>query len=98
MTLEELYHHSLEVLLPILRGLGREKRLSPEEAEDLRSEVQLKLLEDDYRALRLWNSRSSLKVYLATVAYNLWHDRVRSLKGKTFVSAAAKRLGPPAQE
>ena len=98
MTLEELYHQSLEVLPPILRGLGREKRLSPEEVEDLRSEVQVKLLEDDYRVLRQWDSRSSLKVYLGTVVYNIWHDRVRGLKGKVLVSAAAKRLGPPAKE
>jgi len=98
MTLEELYHKCLEALPPILRGLGREKRLSPEEVEDLRSEIQVKLLEDDYRVLRQWDSRSSLKVYLATVVYNLWHDRVRSVKGKILVSVAARRLGPAAKE
>lgn len=98
MTLEELYHQSLEVLPPILRGLGREKRLSPEEVEDLRSEIQVRLLEDDYRVLRRWDNRSSLKVYVSTVVYNLWHDRVRGVKGKVLVSAAAKRLGPPAKE
>ncbi|MEA2562552.1 MAG: hypothetical protein QOH06_4056 [Acidobacteriota bacterium] len=96
MTLEELYHQSLEALPPILRGLGREKRVSPEELEDLRSDIQVKLLEDDYRVLRQWDSRSSLKGYLGTVVYNIWHDWVRSEKGKVVVSAAAKRLGPPA--
>jgi RNA polymerase sigma factor (sigma-70 family) len=98
MTLEELYHQSLEALPPILRGLGREKRLSPEELKDLQADIQVKLLEDDYRVLRRWDSRSSLKVYLGTVVYNIWHDRVRSEKGKVVVSAAAKRLGPPAPE
>src|SRR5215213_6080536 len=98
MSLEELYHQSLEALPPVLRGLGREKRLSPEEVEDLRSEIQVKLLEDDYRVLQRWDGRSSLKVYLATVVYNLWHDRVRSMKGKVVASAAARRLGPPAKE
>ncbi|HVG08525.1 MAG TPA: sigma-70 family RNA polymerase sigma factor [Thermoanaerobaculia bacterium] len=94
--MEELYHQSLEALPPILRGLGREKRVSPEELEDLQSEIQVKLLEDDYRVLRRWDSRSSLKGYLVTVVYNVWHDWVRSEKGKVVVSAAAKRLGPPA--
>jgi len=98
MTLEELYHQSLAALPPILRGLGREKRLSPEEVEDLRSEIQVKLLEDDYRVLRQWDSRSNLKVYLGTVVCNLWHDRVRGEKGKVLVSAAARRLGPAAEE
>jgi len=98
MNLEELYHKCIEVLPPILRGLGRDRRLSPEEVEDLRSEIQVKLLEDDYRALRQWDNRSSLKVYLATVVSNLWHDRVRGAKGKILASAVAKRLGPAAQE
>lgn len=98
MTLEELYRQSLEALPMILRGLGREKRLSPEEVENLRSDIQVKLLEDDYRVLRRWDSRSSLKVYLVSVVYNIWHDRVRGEKGKVCVSAAAKRLGPPAPE
>lgn len=98
MTLEELYRQCLEVLPLILRGLGRDKRLPPEEVEELRAEVQLKLLDDDYRVLRQWDGRSSLKGYLATVVCNLWHDRVRGVKGKVLVSAAARRLGPAAQE
>jgi DNA-directed RNA polymerase specialized sigma24 family protein len=92
MTLEELFHQSLEALPLILRGLGREKRLSPEELEDLRSDIQIKLLEDDYRVLRRWNRRSSFKVYLVTVVYNIWRDLVRGEKGTVRVSAAAKRL------
>src|SRR6185295_19851375 len=98
MTLEELFYQSVEALPPILRGLGREKRLSPEELEDLQSQLHLKLLEDDYRVLRRWDSRSSLKAYLVTVVYNIWHDRVRGEKGTVRVSAAAKRLGPAAKE
>jgi RNA polymerase sigma factor (sigma-70 family) len=98
MNFEELFHQSLEVLPLILRGLGREKRLSPEELEDLRSDIQVKLLEDDYRVLRRWDRRSSFKVYLGTVVYNTWHDRVRGEKGTVRVSAAAKKLGPPAPE
>lgn len=101
MTLEELkelYHQSLKALPPILLGLGREKRLPPEDVKDLRSDIQVKLLENDYRVLRRWDSRSSLKVYLVTVVYNIWHDRVRGEKGRVRVSAAARRLGPPAPE
>jgi RNA polymerase sigma factor (sigma-70 family) len=98
MTLEGLFHQSLEALPLILRGLGREKRLSLEELEDLRSDIQIKLLEEDYRVLRRWNRRSSFKVYLITVVYNIWCDRVRAEKGTVRVSAAANRLGPPAQK
>ncbi|MEO6193666.1 MAG: sigma-70 family RNA polymerase sigma factor [Thermoanaerobaculia bacterium] len=98
MTLEELFCQSVEALPPILRGLGREKRLSPEDLEDLQSQIHLKLLEEDYRVLRRWDSRSSLKTYLVTVVYNMWNDRVRGEKGTVRVSAAAKRLGPAAKE
>ena len=52
MTLEELFHQSLEALPLILRGLGREKRLLPEELEDLRSDIQIKLLDNGYRVLQ----------------------------------------------
>ena len=98
MTLKELYHQSLDTLPPILRGLGRKNHLSPEEVEDLRSDIHVKLLEDDYRMLRRWNRRSSLKVYLATVVSNIWHDQVRGEKGRVRASTAAMRLGPPAPE
>jgi len=98
MTPEELFHQSLEALPAILRGLGQVKRLSSEELEDLQSDILVKLLEDDYRVLRRWGSCSSLKAYLGTVVYNIWHDRVRGEKGKVRVSAAAMRLGPPAPE
>lgn len=96
--LEELYLQSYEALQPILRVLGREKRLSREEVEDLGSDIQLKLLEDDYRVLRQWDGRSSLKGYLGTVVSNIWRDRVRGEIGRVRVSAAAKQLGPPAPE
>jgi RNA polymerase sigma factor (sigma-70 family) len=98
MTLEELFHQSLKALPLILRGLGRVKRLSREEVEDLGSDIKVKLLEDDYGVLRLWDGRSCLKSYLAIVVYNIWHDRVRGEKGRVRVSAAAKELGPPAPE
>lgn len=98
MALEQLYHHSLEALTPILRGLGREKRLSPEELEDLRSDLQIKLLEDDYRVLRQWNRCSSIEDYLKKVTYNSWRDRIRGDKGYVRVSPIATRLGPPAPE
>jgi RNA polymerase sigma factor for flagellar operon FliA len=65
---------------------------------DLQSDIQIKLLEDDYWVLRRWDRRASLKTYLGTVVYNVWHDRIRSEKGKIRVSKAARRLGPPAPE
>lgn len=97
-TPEELYHQSLEALPLILRVLGRKKRLSPEELEDLRCEILIRLLDNDYQVLRRWDKRSSLETYLGTVASNLWNDRVRAEQGRVRVSAAAKRLGPPAPD
>jgi RNA polymerase sigma factor (sigma-70 family) len=98
MTPEELYRQSLKDLPTILGVLARKNRLSSEEVEDLRSDIHVKLLEDDCQMLRRWDSRSSLKGYLATVVSNIWLDRVRREKGRVHVSAAAMRLGPPAPE
>lgn len=64
-----------------------------DEAEDFGSWVKLRLIEDDYRILRAFEGRSSLKTYLTTVVLNLARDyRIREW-GKWRPSAAAERLG-----
>lgn len=68
------------------------------EAEDLASLIRMKLIEDDYAAIRNFRGESSLKTYLATVVVRQFHDYRRERRGRWRISAAAERLGSPAGE
>jgi RNA polymerase sigma factor (sigma-70 family) len=66
------------------------------EAEDFTSWMRLKLMEDDYAALRRFRGDSSVKTYLASVVARSFFSYVRTHRGEWRPSAAAERLGPPA--
>jgi RNA polymerase sigma factor (sigma-70 family) len=68
------------------------------EAEDFASLIHMKLIEDDYAAIRNFRGESSLRTYLATVVVRQFHDYRREQRGRWRISAAAERLGSPAGE
>ncbi len=69
------------------------RRFSQEEAEEFRSRVFLKLVQDDYAVFRKFRGQSSLRTYLTTVIQRLALDFRNHLWGKWRPSAAARRLG-----
>jgi len=74
----------------------RRHRLQPADADEFRSHVSEKLIENDYAILRKFEGRSSLSTYLTTVIQRLFfHYRVQ-MWGKWRPSAEAKRLGDAA--
>ncbi len=78
----------------VLRHVTRRYCLSADQAEELASRVKLRLIEDDYRVLRLFEGRSQFRTYLTTVVMRLFLDeRVREW-GKWRPSNEATRLGP----
>jgi RNA polymerase sigma factor (sigma-70 family) len=95
---EELYRQNLGMIQEIHQCLCRKKRVPPEEAKDLASEIHLKLIDDDYRVLRQWNQRSQLRTYLASVVACVWCDHVRQIKGRNRPSASARGSGPLAEK
>ncbi len=72
------------------------RRFSPQDGEDFSQTVMVRLIEEDYRILREFKGRSSLRTYLATAIKRMLLDYQNHLWGKWHPSAEAKRLGPTA--
>jgi RNA polymerase sigma factor (sigma-70 family) len=72
---------------------ARRYRLSPSDADDLRSDLWLKLLENHGRVLRHLGHLARFDVYLKRIARNLVLDRRNKEWGKWRPSAAARRAG-----
>lgn len=87
--------------LPLLEDLvaraARRWHLHPEEAEDLLSEIQIKLLDQDGHALRSCRSSESLGGFLAVTVSRHLKDRRNREWGKWRPCAEARRHGPAAQ-
>ena len=74
-------------------AVARRNAVAPWDAEDLASQVKLRLMEDDYAVLRKFEGRARLTTYLTTVILNLFRDFRIQRWGKWRPSAAAKRMG-----
>ena len=73
--------------------VARRRRLSPEEAQELGSDVYLKLLQDDAAALRSFRGDSRLLTFLVIVVERVLLDARIARDGKWRPSASARRLG-----
>jgi RNA polymerase sigma factor for flagellar operon FliA len=79
-------------------SVTRTCRLSAGEAEDLQSDLWVRLLEHDGRVLRSFRGRARIGTYLVTIARNLVFDRRNKEWGRWRPSSAARRAGPEAVE
>lgn len=68
------------------------------EADDFVAQVRMKLMEDDYLVVRRFVGDSKLRTYLSAVVVRHLADFVRVQRGRWRPTAAAERLGPPAEE
>jgi len=80
----------------VVRLVARRHRLTPDDANELGSLVRYKLVEDNYRVLRSFQHRSSMRTYLTTVVSRVWLDWQVERRGKWRPSVGAKRLGDTA--
>ena len=92
--LEGLFVSALPDIERVSRFVARRHRLSAAEADDFCSEVNLRIIEDDYGVLALFEGRSSLRTYLTTVIQRVFLDYRRKQWGKWRPSAEAHRRGP----
>ena len=81
-------HYGL--VLRLVRSVARRRRLSADDAEELRSLVLLKLVENDFAVGRKFEGRSSLATYLTKVIWRVWLDRRNA--------ALVARVAPPQDE
>jgi RNA polymerase sigma factor (sigma-70 family) len=93
---EQLFLANLEVIDEIVGFLSFRHRLSADEREELSAGVRLKLIENDYAALRNFGGRSSLRTYLTAVVYRYFLDRRIERWGKWRPAVEARRNGPVA--
>jgi RNA polymerase sigma factor (sigma-70 family) len=91
--LEPEYECFLAPVNAAVRRVARQFQLKAADADDLRSDLWVRLLTDQGRALRRFAGRSRIETYLTHVARNLWMDRLQKLHGKWRPSAAARRAG-----
>lgn len=69
-----------------------------DEADEFVSWAKMRLIEDDYAAIRKFRGECALKTYLATVVVRYFHEHGRARRGRWRPSAAAERLGGVAKE
>lgn len=93
MTPRDLFLAHLPHIEQVARYVARRNRLRPEDAEDFAAEVKLKLIDDDYRVIRMHQGKSSLRGYLSTVVQNCARDFKNRCWGKWRPTAEAERLG-----
>jgi RNA polymerase sigma factor for flagellar operon FliA len=93
MTPEQLFLDHLSYIEKVATQTCRRCHLRKEEEEDFLGEVRLKIMADDYAALRKFQGKSTLKSYLAAVIKNQIRDFQNRLWGKWRHSELAKRLG-----
>jgi len=94
--LEALFLEHLPWIDRVCSLLCRRHGLAGADCEDYTSWARMKLVEDDYAALRKFRGESSLNTYLTVVVSMLFREYRVSKWGRWRPSAAARREGPVA--
>jgi RNA polymerase sigma factor (sigma-70 family) len=89
----EFLLENLQIVRQITASICRRRGMGPDEIEDFISEVQLRLVSDDYAVIRAFRGRSSFPTYLAAVVTRQLLDYRNHQWGKWHASAEAERLG-----
>lgn len=76
----------------------RQSGLHGADAEDFASWLKIRLMEDDYAVIRKFRGESKITTYLGMVVTRQLFAYLREVRGRWRPSAAAERLGPPADE
>jgi RNA polymerase sigma factor (sigma-70 family) len=91
---ERLLIESLPLLEQIIESLCTRKGMSADEVEEFAAEVKLRLIVNDYAALKAYANRSTFKTYLTAVVSRFLLDYRNQQWGKWRTSANAQHLGP----
>jgi RNA polymerase sigma factor for flagellar operon FliA len=95
-TREQQFLDELPLIERVVRSVCASRYLRGADAEDFRSIVMTRFIENDYAKLAQFEGRSSFKTYLVSVISNLYLDFQAQRFGKWRPSAEAKRLGTTA--
>ena len=89
---------NLALLDQVVRRAAHRHRVPDDEVEELAGAVQLKLIDNDYEALRRFEGRASLATYLAAIVTRHILDDRNARWGKWRPSVYAKRRGRVAMQ
>lgn len=89
----ELFEANYDLIRDITTSICRKNRLNATDADEFRSDVDLKFIDRDYQVLNEFEGRSTLKMFLRVVITNELRDYRNKKWGKWRPSAQAKRLG-----
>lgn len=95
---EAILVQHLEYLERFAFKLCRNSGIHGADAEDFFTWAKIRLIEDDYAIIRKFRGESGIKTYLTTVLTRQLIGYLREQRGRWRPSAAAERLGPPADE
>lgn len=90
---EQMFTDCLPVIQRVIDAVVRRHQLSTPDAEEFGAAVYVRLIEHDYRILRQFQRRSSIRTFLKVVVERLYLDFRNQHWGKWRPSARAKRLG-----
>ena len=88
------FQASLHIIEDVIAFHVCRGRLNWWEREDFRSWAMEKLIEDDYKRLRKFEGRSSLRSFLSVIVANLLIDYWESKRGRRRPSSTAKQFAP----
>lgn len=92
----QMFLTHLPAIDAISRAAARRHRLSPDETEEFRSIVRLRLIEHDYAVIREFRGSSSFRTFLTVVIARHCLDYRASTWGRWRASSKARRLGDTA--
>lgn len=92
--LEQLLIEYRPLIERVVAFVCRRYRFTPDEADEFRSRVNFKLVDDDGAVLRAFRGNSTMGTYLSSVIQHLAMDYCNHLWGKWRATAEAERLGP----
>jgi RNA polymerase sigma factor (sigma-70 family) len=88
-----LFLQEVERIERIVGSIARSRSLAADDADDFRSFVHERLIDNDYAILRKFEGRSSVGTFLTVVITRLYLDFRNAQWGRWRPSAAAKRMG-----
>ena len=91
---EELLRQRLDQVEKTIRGVAKGHHLRPEDEEELRSQVLLKLAEDGESIFRKYRGEARFGTYLTVVVRRVLFDHRARERGRWRPSARARRMGP----
>ena len=95
MSGEETFLANRAEIERAVRFVAGRARLSPQDAEELQSQVNIRLIENDYAVVRHFKGGCAFSTYVHTIARHVLADQRMHELGRYRPSARAKRLGEP---